>query len=69
MAQPTRRYGLLLPHFGEQASRERLITGARAAERYGFDSVWVRDHLVFHPHGMEGQDRTHVDPMVTLRSE
>ena len=66
MAQPTRRYGLLLPHFGEQASRERLITGARAAERYGFDSVWVRDHLVFHPHGMEGQDRTHVDPMVTL---
>src|SRR6478736_8692792 len=66
MPDTTRRYGLLLPHFGEQASRDRLIRGAQAAERYGFDSVWVRDHLVFHPHGMEGQDRTHVDPMVTL---
>ena len=61
-----RRYGLLLPHFGEQASRETLITFAKTAERYGFDSVWVRDHIVFHPHGMEGQDRTHIDPMVTL---
>lgn len=66
MPDTTRRYGLLLPHFGEFASRDRLIRGAQAAERYGFDSVWVRDHLVFHPHHMEGHDRTHVDPMVTL---
>jgi probable F420-dependent oxidoreductase len=62
----TRRYGLLLPHFGDRASRAALLDMARTAEHYGFDSVWVRDHLVFHPHGMEGQDRTHVDPMVTL---
>lgn len=66
MADTTLRYGLLLPHFGEHASRKNLLDMASAAERYGFDSVWVRDHLVFHPHGMEGQDRTHVDPMVTL---
>lgn len=66
MADTIRRYGLLLPHFGEHASRDKLIRGAQLAERYGFDSVWVRDHLVFHPHGMEGQDRTHIDPMVTL---
>lgn len=66
MGDSIRRYGLLLPHFGEQASRRNLLDMAQAAERYGFDSVWVRDHLVFHPHGMEGQDRTHVDPMVTL---
>lgn len=66
MLDYTRRYGLLLPHFGEYASRENLLKGAQVAERYGFDSVWVRDHIVFHPHGMEGQDRTHVDPMVTL---
>jgi probable F420-dependent oxidoreductase len=66
MADTTRRYGLLLPHFGEHTSRDKLIRGARAAERYGFNSVWVRDHLVFHPHGMEGQDRTHVDPLVAL---
>ena len=66
MPDATLRYGLLLPHFGEHASRQNLLEMAQAADRYGFDSVWVRDHLVYHPHGMEGQDRTHVDPMVTL---
>lgn len=66
MAQTTHRYGLLLPHFGEHASRRNLLDMAQMAERYGFDSVWVRDHLVFHPHGMEGQDRTHVEPMEVL---
>lgn len=60
------RYGLLLPHFGEFATRDNLIRGAKTAERYGFDSVWVRDHLVFHPHAMEGTDRTHIEPMVAL---
>ncbi len=66
MADTTRRFGLLMPHFGEYASREALVQGAQLAEKVGFDSLWVRDHLVFHPHGMEGQDRTHADPMVTL---
>jgi alkanesulfonate monooxygenase SsuD/methylene tetrahydromethanopterin reductase-like flavin-dependent oxidoreductase (luciferase family) len=66
MSGTPKQYGLLLPHFGDQASREKLIRGAQMAEKYGFDSVWVRDHLVFHPHGMEGQDRTHVDPTITL---
>jgi len=66
LAGQIRRYGLLLPHFGAHASRENLLEGARLAEQLGFDSVWVRDHLVFHPHGMEGQDRTHVEPFVTL---
>ncbi len=60
------RFGLLLPHFGEDADQDLLIEGARLAERLGFDSIWVRDHLVFHPHGMEGTDRTFIDPIVTL---
>ena len=60
------RYGLLLPHFGEDADQDRLIEGSRRAEALGFDSLWVRDHLVFHPHGMEGTDRTFVEPFVTL---
>lgn len=59
-------YGVLLPHFGRYASRDRLIEGARQIERYGFDSVWVRDHIVFHPHQHEDPDRTHVDPIVVL---
>jgi alkanesulfonate monooxygenase SsuD/methylene tetrahydromethanopterin reductase-like flavin-dependent oxidoreductase (luciferase family) len=60
------RFGLLLPHFGEHADQDLLIKGARRAEQLGFDSLWVRDHLVFHPHGMEGTDRTFVEPFVTL---
>jgi alkanesulfonate monooxygenase SsuD/methylene tetrahydromethanopterin reductase-like flavin-dependent oxidoreductase (luciferase family) len=60
------RFGLLIPHFGEDADQDLLIEGVRAAERLGFDSIWVRDHLVFHPHGMEGTDRTFIEPFVTL---
>lgn len=60
------RYGLLIPHFGEHADRDRLVEGAQRAEALGFDSLWVRDHLVFHPHGLEGSDRTFVEPLATL---
>ncbi len=59
------RFGLLLPHFGIEASQDLLIEGAQLAERLGLDSLWVRDHLVFHPHGMEGTDRTFIEPLVT----
>src|SRR5690348_12296291 len=62
------KYGLLLPHFGAQCSRSKIIEGAKKAEALGFDSVFVRDHLVFHPHGMEGTDNTFIDPFVTLAS-
>ena len=66
MSDKPRRYGLLLPHFGEHASLENIAEGAKLAERLGFDSMWARDHLIFHPHGMEGQDRTHLDPLSVL---
>ncbi|MDT4975875.1 MAG: hypothetical protein QOG98_1633 [Pseudonocardiales bacterium] len=60
-------YGLLLPHFGEEADRAKLLDGARRAEELGFDSVWVRDHLVFEPHGeMEKPNRTFYDALTTL---
>jgi alkanesulfonate monooxygenase SsuD/methylene tetrahydromethanopterin reductase-like flavin-dependent oxidoreductase (luciferase family) len=61
------KYGLLLPHFGEEADREKLLEGSRRAEELGFDSVWVRDHLVFEPHGeMEKPNRTFYDALTTL---
>jgi alkanesulfonate monooxygenase SsuD/methylene tetrahydromethanopterin reductase-like flavin-dependent oxidoreductase (luciferase family) len=62
----TTRFGLLVPHFGADADQDLLTEGARLAERLGFDSLWVRDHLVFHPHGMEGTDRTFIEPFITL---
>ncbi len=62
------QYGLLLPHFGPQATKDKIIEGSKKAEALGFDSVFVRDHLVFHPHGMEGHDNTFIDPFVVLSS-
>ena len=60
------RFGLLVPHFGLEADQDLLVEGAQLAESLGFDSLWVRDHLVFHPHGMEGTDRTFIEPLITL---
>jgi alkanesulfonate monooxygenase SsuD/methylene tetrahydromethanopterin reductase-like flavin-dependent oxidoreductase (luciferase family) len=62
----TLKCGLLLPHFGEHASVANCLEGARRAEGYGFDSLWVRDHLVFQPHGIEGVDNTHIEGLLLL---
>ena len=59
-------FGLLLPHFGQHASAENIVEGSKRAEALGFDSVWARDHLIFHPHGMEGSDKTFYDPFIVL---
>ena len=53
-------YGLLLPDFGSDCVKDKLIEGSKKAVALGFDSVWVRDHLVFHPHGMEAVSYTHL---------
>jgi alkanesulfonate monooxygenase SsuD/methylene tetrahydromethanopterin reductase-like flavin-dependent oxidoreductase (luciferase family) len=60
------KFGLLLPHFCEHASAANCLEGAKRAEAYGFDSVWVRDHLVFEPHGIEGSDNTHIEGLLVL---
>lgn len=65
MTEP-RRYGVLLPHFGRHATRENVVAGARRIEALGFDSVWVRDHVVYHPYSFEDPDATHLDPLVVL---
>jgi alkanesulfonate monooxygenase SsuD/methylene tetrahydromethanopterin reductase-like flavin-dependent oxidoreductase (luciferase family) len=46
----TSSFGLLLPHFGVHARPAKILGGAQRAEQLGFDSVWVRDHLLFSPH-------------------
>lgn len=59
-------YGVLVPHFGEHATRERILGSGALAERLGFDAVWVRDHLLWKPHGMEGTDLTFIEPLEVL---
>lgn len=60
------KFGVLVPHFGRWTSRETLIENAPVIEQMGFHSLWVRDHLVWKPHEMEGQDRTFLEPLLTL---
>ncbi len=61
------KFGLLLPHFGEHADRELILEGAKRAEAIGFDSVWVRDHLLFEPHGeFENPNRDFYEPLTVL---
>lgn len=61
------QFGLLLPHFGDYADRKLCLDGAVRAEELGFDSVWVRDHLVFEPHGeFESPNRDFWEPLTVL---
>ena len=60
------KFGVLVPHFGQWTSRENLVDNAPIIEEMGFHSLWVRDHLVWEPHGMEGSDRTFLEPLLTL---
>ncbi len=61
------KLGLLLPHFGVHASRERILTGSQLAEELGFDSLWVRDHLVFEPHAeLENPNIVFYEALTTL---
>jgi hypothetical protein len=41
--------GLILPNSGGRLDAERLVSTAVAAERAGFDSGWVTDHVVVPP--------------------
>ena len=60
------RVGVLLPHFGDESRWERLFGFSPRLEELGYRSVWVRDHINFHPHAFEGQSRRFVDPFIAL---
>jgi alkanesulfonate monooxygenase SsuD/methylene tetrahydromethanopterin reductase-like flavin-dependent oxidoreductase (luciferase family) len=62
----TVKVGVLLPHFGADSSTQLVSEAARKAEAWGFDSVWVRDHLSFQPHGFEEQSTRFMEPFTTL---
>ncbi len=60
-------FGVLLPHFGEHASAERLLDGVRRIESLGFDAVWARDHLLWRPHSHEEHSNiTFLEQFTTL---
>lgn len=61
-------FGLLVPHFGEHASRERVLSAGTLGERYGFEAVWVRDHLLWKAHEFEAGDPTFLEPLSVLNA-
>ena len=65
---PELQIGVLAPHFGSGTNPERILRAGGLIEELGFDSVWVRDHLLWKPHGIEGTARTFVEPLAVLNS-
>ena len=59
-------FGLLLPHFSDASTWDRLFGFAKRIEQLGYDSVWARDNLAFHGHGFELPGDHFVDPFTTL---
>ena len=45
--------GVMLPHFGQDTSRDYLTRIARLADELGFGSLWTRDHLYIPPEHQE----------------
>ncbi|MEM4407872.1 MAG: LLM class F420-dependent oxidoreductase [Candidatus Caldarchaeum sp.] len=59
------KFGVALPNFGKYASCESILRVAREAERLGYDSVWVSDHITVPIyHGGFGQ--VFYEPLTTL---
>jgi len=50
------KFGIRLPNSGPLATRENMVKVAEEAEKLGFDSIWVHDHILW---GTE-QHRTHL---------
>ena len=61
-------FGALIPHFGKHASRDGLLDSARLLDRLGFDSLWVRDHMLWSPHKIEDDNRDFLEPFIALAS-
>lgn len=40
------KFGLCLPNYGNNLSREALVESSKLSEELGFDSVWTTDHIL-----------------------
>jgi len=62
------KYGVHLPQWGADATREGVLAVARTAEDVGLDSIWVADHIV-HPHESVSQYPYRADGVPFAREE
>lgn len=57
--------GLILPNFGESSTPNGMRQAAESAEKLGFDSIWVTEHIIVGPEGVDPYGRVYA-PLVTL---
>jgi probable F420-dependent oxidoreductase len=57
--------GVILPNYGAGSSPAGIRRTAELAEELGYDSVWVTEHIIVGPEGVDPYGRVY-DPLVTL---
>lgn len=60
------KYGIAIRNMGPQSTRETIRECARAAERCGFDALFISDHLCIPPDDTEGSGGRYLDALATL---
>jgi len=49
---------IVIATFWKHCDVNKILQGSVKAEKISFDSVWVRDHFLFHPHTMGGKNNS-----------
>ena len=60
------KIGVTLRNMGPQSTREIMKSGVQYAEKLGFESVWITDHIAIPPDDSEGSGGRYTDPLTTL---
>jgi probable F420-dependent oxidoreductase len=60
------KYGIAIRNMGPASTRETVAACARAAERLGFDALFVSDHLCIPPDETEGSGGRYLEVLTTL---
>src|SRR5713226_9009756 len=60
------KFGIAIRNMGPQSTATTLTACARAAERLGYDALFVSDHLCIPPDQTEGSGGRYLDVLATL---
>ena len=58
--------GVTVRNMGPQSTAGLLGECVTSAEKLGFESVWITDHIAIPPDVAEGSDGRYLDPLITL---
>jgi probable F420-dependent oxidoreductase len=60
------QFGIHLPHVGRKAGAESIREAAVQAEQFGFDDVWVSEHIIIPRNASYPPSPSFYDPVLTL---